>query len=263
MPLHQLYATPPCRPAIPAALRGNIDVGPSGSASALDAGLAAALFFAADRRRVAAGTELVSEFETCSHLYVVVDGWMAMKRILEDGRQQILDFVLPGDVIGDATGQSQALKFSVEALTDAEVICVPASRVPELLQRIPSLAPALLQAMQRALSRAYDGLTDIGRRSAREAVSSFLLRMEERIRAAVGERPDGSVEFPLTQENIGDALGLTAVHVCRTLRALSKEGIVSACRKGLAVSDHDRLAEIAGLDMEFDAPAVAKRARAC
>ncbi|MEX2453495.1 MAG: Crp/Fnr family transcriptional regulator [Rhodospirillaceae bacterium] len=198
-----------------------------------------------------AGTELVSEFENCAHVFVVLRGWMALKRILEDGRQQILDFALPGAFVGDPTGRARMLSYSIEAVTDSEVAVIPLSRLPDLLRRAPSVALTLMQSMQDSLANAYDSLTDVGRRSAREAVANFLFRMDGRIRAAIGERADGSLEFPLTQENIGDALGLTAVHVCRTLRTLGREGVVCAGRKGLMVHDRDRLAEIAGVEPVF------------
>ena len=252
MPVRQISAEAPCRPVVP------MPVSRDGESNVVDLDfgvqpeLAAARMYATDRRLVPAGVDLISEYDESDSIYIVLKGWMALKRILEDGRQQILDFVLPGSIVGDPTGATSFMTYSIEAITDTEVAVIPQSRLPELLGAAPTLAIALLQSAHRALANAYDSLTDIGRRSAREAVASFLLRMERRIRKAGGEREDGSLDFPLTQENIGDALGLTAVHVCRTLRTLSKDGIVCAGRKGLVVMDRDALAEIAGADAGLD-----------
>ena len=258
MSLRQISVEPPCRPLNPVPFPGTRRAETVGHAFPLHPECAAAQLYATDRRTVAAGVDLVSEFDTCDSVFIVLSGWMALKRILEDGRQQILDFVLPGSIVGNPTGAA-VMSHSIEALTDTEVAVIPQSRIPEMMSAAPSAAMALLTSAQRALANAYDSLTDIGRRSAREAVASFLLRMERRIRDACGERADGSLEFPLTQENIGDALGLTAVHVCRTLRALSKEGVVCAGRKGLVVRDRAALAEIAGAEPEFGEEALPAR----
>lgn len=252
MSFGHIAVEPPCRPLSPAFFRRDVAATPASPAKLPNPEMAALHFYATDRRSVAAGTDLVSEFETCTNLYFVLDGWMALKRILEDGRQQILDFVLPGAFVGDPTGRTRAMSYSVEALTDAEVAVIPLGRLPDLMRKVPAVAMTLLGSAHASLDNAYDSVTDIGRRSAREAVANFLLRMDRRIRVASGSRADGSVDFPLTQENIGDALGLTAVHVCRTLRAMAKEGVVSAGRKGLVVHDRERLAEIAGAEPDYD-----------
>ena len=111
---------PPCRPLSPAFFRRDVAAMPVGPAKQPNPEMAAMHFYATDRRSVAAGTDLVSEFETCTNLYFVLDGWMALKRILEDGRQQILDFVLPGAFIGDPTGGSRARSESNPPTADPD-----------------------------------------------------------------------------------------------------------------------------------------------
>jgi CRP-like cAMP-binding protein len=252
MPLRQISTVPPCRPlppmAAPTMARGRSSdaVAPGGEATA------AVRMYATECRGVAAGSELVAEFDDCDAIYFVVSGWMVLKRILEDGRQQVLDFVLPGSFVGDPTGRSRYATFSIEALTDAEVAVVPQRRLPDLLRSVPSLTMDLLQSVHGSLANAYDSLTDVGRRTAREAVASFLYRMDRRIRQAMGSQSDGTVAFPLTQAMVADALGLTAEHVCRMLRALKTQGIVSLDRQGLRISDRERLADLAGIMPEFE-----------
>ena len=120
--------------------------------------------------------------------------------------------------------------------------------------------------MQRTLENAYASLTDAGRRSSLEAVAHFLFRMERRVTSVLGVHDDGSVEFPLTQEHIGDAIGLTSVHVCRMMRRLCRDGLIETSRNRLRIVDHERIAEIAGLPPEYDkideAALQAKRLRA-
>jgi CRP-like cAMP-binding protein len=202
---------------------------------------------ASNCRIVLPGMELFAEGETGDNLYVVLDGWMFMHRILEDGRRQILDFALPGAVLGYHAFPDAPFAFSAEAITNAEVAVIPINRLNKLLQDGSNSATILLEAAHDALLSAFDTLTDIGRRTAREAVAHFLLRMERRVRHIVDRDPDGSVSFPLNQEHIGDALGLTSVHVCRTLSRLRKDGLVDVGHGRLRIPEVDALAEDAAV----------------
>jgi CRP-like cAMP-binding protein len=201
---------------------------------------------AVDRRIVASGAELFAEGEVSDNLYVVLDGWLFLHRILEDGRRQILDFALPGAVLGYRAYAETPFTFSVEAVTNSEVAVIPLSRVGELVRCGSDCAMTLLDAANDALLGAFDTLTDIGRRTAREAVAHFLLRMDRRIRRTSTTDESDPIPFPLTQEHVGDALGLTAVHVCRTLRALRTEGLIEVGRGHLSILDKEALASEAG-----------------
>lgn len=201
---------------------------------------------ATDHRFVTAGAELFAEGESSDNLYIVLKGWLILDRILEDGRRQILDFALPGAVIGYRARPHTAFAFTAEAITNSEVAAIPIPRVSELLYPGSDCAMTLLDAANEALLGAFDTLTDVGRRTAREAVAHFLLRMDRRIRTAAKIDDDDPVPFPLTQEHIGDALGLTAVHVCRTLRALRADGLIETGRGHLKIYNKEALATEAG-----------------
>ena len=243
-------------PGDPAPFPRIVPLGGQNSTSSMprEAGVGAiARNHATDCRFVAAGAELIAEGEPSGNLYIVLDGWLILHRILEDGRRQILDFVLPGGVLGNYVKCGTPYSFTAEALTNAQVAVIPLSRVGDLLSRGGSCAMTLLDAANDALIGAFDNLTDIGRRTAREAVANFLLRMDRRIGRTVSANADGSIPFPLTQEHMGDTLGLTAVHVCRTLRALRADGLVEVGRGRLRIIDRDALAVEAGaFAPEFD-----------
>jgi CRP/FNR family transcriptional regulator, anaerobic regulatory protein len=202
---------------------------------------------ATDRRFIPAGAELFAEGETSDNLYIVLEGWLFQNRILEDGRRQILDFALPGAVLGYRARPESPFAFSAEAITNAEIAVIPLSRVVKLLCSGCDSAVTLLDAANEALLGAFDTLTDIGRRTAREAIAHFLLRMDRRIRRNACPDADGALPFPLNQEHIGDALGLTSVHVCRTLSKLRCDGFVETGRGHLRIIDIDGLSEDAGV----------------
>jgi CRP-like cAMP-binding protein len=214
------------------------------------AGLAIAERFATGYRVVSAGKEIYAEGEPSNDLYIVTEGWVFQYQILEDGRRQILDFALPGTLLGFQPQPGEEMGHTAEALTCSRVAVIPRQRLGGLFAREPEFALRFVSAAADALNLAYENITDVGRRTAREAVAHLLLRLFSRIRTDNGGAAD-TIAFPLTQEHIADALGLTAVHVCRTLRALRTDGVVKLSNATLAILDIDRLVEIAASRTEI------------
>ncbi len=217
-----------------------------------DPGLAIAERFATGHRNVLAGQEIYAEGEPCDDLYIVTDGWVFQHQILEDGRRQILDFALPGALLGFQSDSRGEMPHTAEALTAVTVAVIPRDRLGEMFAREPQFAIRVVSAAAGALNTAYESLTDVGRRTAREAVAHLLLRQFTRICARHPQTAGAPIPFPLTQEHIGDALGLTAVHVCRTLRALREENVLRLCGGSLTVIDPEALAEIVGSVIEIE-----------
>ncbi len=199
-------------------------------------------------RLVPAGGTLYAQGGRNEAIFTVIEGWVFLHHVLEDGRRQILDFLLPGDVCGAFTLARAGAAHTAEALTEAAVAVLPRSGLPAMLAGSPGYGEALMTRMAASVQGAQDALVDAGRRSAIEAVAHLLLRLDARARAATGERDRTAIGFPPTQEHIGDALGLTAVHVCRTLRVLRERGIATLSRKRLRIDDRPRLAETAGVE---------------
>lgn len=169
---------------------------------------------------VSARQELLHEGEPISRSAVMVSGWAARTRCLEDGRRQIINFVLPGDLLG-FTGLGQPLASStVVAITDATLCPLPD----------PALSPSLADAyaVSRALDEAHllGQITRLGRLSAQERIQDLLLELLERLELA-GMARDGRYPIPLTQEMLADALGLTPVHVNRMLQQARQAGELS------------------------------------
>lgn len=207
---------------------------------------------ASQYRTIPAGTDIYSEGEESDDLYMVIDGWVFQHQILEDGRRQILDFALPGSLLGFQPDRGAEMTHAAEALTTATVAVIPRDRLGEFLSRDPEFGLRVISAAAGALNTAYESLTDVGRRTAREAVAHLLLRLFSRICALTPQVAGTAIKFPLTQEHIGDALGLTAVHVCRTMRCLREKGVVELHNGRLSVMDPKALADIAGCATEME-----------
>jgi CRP-like cAMP-binding protein len=211
-------------------------------------------------RTLMAGEHLYFQGDDCRNAYLLLDGWAFRHQSLEDGRRQILDFALPGTVFG-LTGSS-VMTHSVEALTPCRFSVFARDNLCELLQRVPTLALRFVELLADAEARAFEHLTSVGRRSARERVANLLVELLVRARPlnSAGHAP--RVTLPLMQPHIADALGLASETVCRTLAAMRKDGIVVLRAQKLDVLDIDRLAGEAGveLDRESSPPAADRRA---
>lgn len=217
--------------------------------------------WAASHRVVPAGREIYAEGEDCDSLFLVHSGWVIQHQILEDGRRQILNFALPGSLLGFQADFDSAMSHTAECLTDVSLAVVPKSQLPELFRRDPNLAIGFTRLAAETLNSAYESLTDVGRRTAREAVAHLLMRLFLKMRKVNTSAPFGAIDFPLTLEHIGDSLGLTGVHVCRTLKFLREDGIVHLTRGTLRILDLDGLADAAGCCVERILAADAPEAR--
>ena len=170
---------------------------------------------------------------------VVVSGWACELRILPDGRRQIFGFMLPGEAI-DARCTTSIGSRGVIALSRLEVIDPDAILVEE---------PAFRQLFSRALAEAaleredrlYDHILRLGRLSARERVVHLLLDLRERM-DRVGLVKGNSFRVPLTHEVFADALGLSVVHINRTMKQLRQEGSVFFKSGSVTLPDPERLA---------------------
>jgi CRP-like cAMP-binding protein len=202
-------------------------------------------------RVLAAGTELYAQGEPLRELYNLLDGWVFQYKLLEDGRRQILKIALPGDFMGFQPDLQAPMDHSAQVLTEARVCVFPRDNIVALMREHPSLAIRLTQMMAREDQLSREQITSLGRRTARERVAYFLIDLFYRLRLRLGEAVGDKIPLPLTQEQVGDLLGLTSVHVNRTLRGLRENGLIRVSNRTLYVTDPDRLAETAGFDETF------------
>jgi CRP-like cAMP-binding protein len=139
---------------------------------------------------------------------------------------------------------------SIEPVTDIEVTEVLAADLLEAFAQTPRLATAILWAASRDEAMVVEHLVDIGRRNAAERMAHFLLELGARL-SLVGMGSRAGFACPLTQYLLGDALGLSAVHVNRVLRKLRESGMLTF-RNGFVTFDaYDRLAEFAEFDPTY------------
>jgi CRP-like cAMP-binding protein len=195
-------------------------------------------------------TDLLIEGERVRHGYILDDGWACKYRLLKDGRRQILNFVVPGDVVGAAGDLIRVSDHSVATLTPCRVHLFPATSFAAVGQRFPRVGEALLWSARRELAMLQERVVDLGRRTALERVAHLILELLHRLRV-VGLADDGGFDLPLTQGMIGDALGLSIVHVNRTLRRLNEQRVILYRPGRITAIDTPALERIAEFDEDY------------
>lgn len=177
-------------------------------------------------RTLRRGAILLRENDKLTELFVLKRGTMMSYVILPDGSRQILRFLFRGDLIAMAGLVYRSSPETVIALTECAVALVDRSAVAELAVGHPRLSALLVAAGQIERVALTDRLAGLGRTSAKARVAALLIEIRNRLRV-LDPTIGAAFTLGLTQEEIGDATGLTAVHVNRMLRQLEQDGLIA------------------------------------
>lgn len=169
---------------------------------------------------------LVRENDRCTELFMLQRGLMMSYVLMDDGSRQILRFLFPGDIFGGAVLAYAKAPETLAALSDSVVHPIDRSQLAELGRRYPRLLTAIGALDQAERTILTDRLASVGRTTARARIAAMLLEVRDRLRRCDPGIGDTFV-LTLTQEEIGDATGLTAVHVNRMLRQLEEQGMIA------------------------------------
>ena len=190
-------------------------------------------------RRIICHPKEWSEFVT-----VICSGWAASSIAMNDGRRQILSFLLPGDVISCASIFGATSGRTVEAITDVTYRKFPREDVKAALFAEPDLLEKFAKTWIEEKEQADQLALDLGRRRADEKIARQILHLTERL-SDRGLMKGQSIHFPLRRRHIADATGLTSVHVSKVLSTFQRAGLVDIENRSLAVIDMDELRKIA------------------
>ncbi|MGN7160524.1 Crp/Fnr family transcriptional regulator [Sphingomonas sp. SAFR-052] len=174
---------------------------------------------------------------------IMLEGWAARYSLRSDGSRRITGFLLPGDFCGIHAVCQSAMDHSIGAITSCVVGRVHVNVVQKIIDDYPEIGRAFWQAKLRdeISLRAWLVVAD----DALHSISYLLCEIFEKLGALKRKRTD-FVTLPITQTHIGDALGLTAVHVNRTLRRMREMGLIDTKGRALRVLDVARLKNVAG-----------------
>jgi CRP-like cAMP-binding protein len=200
-----------------------------------------------DMKTIGPETELVRPESVGNQVYVLQAGWAYRYKTLPDGRRQVLNFVLPGDFIGMRAHFFGIADHSIVTLTDATISTFSAFDIANLFQDFPKLAAAITWSAAREEAMLAEHVVRLGRRSAFERTAHLLLELLNRLQA-VAITQGQSYAFPITQQLLADTLGLSVVHINRTLRKLRVRGLIEIEGGRIVIKDIPEMERIAAFD---------------
>ena len=200
--------------------------------------------------QVAAHRDIVCPGQKVDHACLVVDGLAARFDQMQDGQRQFTAFHIPGDMCDLQSVVAPVAGWGIQAVSTTTVLHIPHGDLRSVAMKYPAIAMAFWRDTTTDASVLAKWVGNLGRKNATARLAHLLceigIRMEQ---AGLGSRTE--YPLPATQEQLADALGLTAVHTNRTLQMLRAEGLVRAERRMVYVANWERLASIAEFDPEF------------
>jgi CRP-like cAMP-binding protein len=197
--------------------------------------------------------EIVSEGRPCSAVFLISEGVAIRYRILRDGQRQIIDVLLPGNFAGVTSCRFDTALFSIRTLTHSIIYPIPLPRLAALFEKQPELAVHLLWSFANDAAVIAEHLIAVGRRTALERVAHFLLELLMRLQR-LGLADGDTFQLPLTQEIIGDALGLSIPYVNRVLRDLQDEGLIVVKKQQFEICNIEELSALADFKQDYLQP---------
>ena len=195
---------------------------------------------------------LIEQSTERQSVLVLMSGWAFRYQTLADGKRQILDFVFAGALLG--FGSAETNSYGVETVTACTVATIPLTQFKRLLAACPAFAIKVVETVSDSEMRAHEHITSLGRRSARERIAAFIVELALQTQLFDSGGCADTLQLPVTQMMIGDALGLSNEHVCRMLAKLAGDGIIELERHAIKVLDTWALAREAGLDHDVFVP---------
>jgi CRP-like cAMP-binding protein len=185
---------------------------------------------------------LVREGEGTSTCNLLLSGFAYRQKLVNNGARQIISFHIPGEFVDLQNALLEVADHNVQSLSACDVAVIPKSALLDLMAARPAIGNAAWLDTLIDASIFREWVVNVGRRSARTRISHLLCELALRLRTC-GASSGPTYDFPLTQEQLADATGLTPVHTNRTLQALRREGLISLTANKLTVLDWDGLAQ--------------------
>ena len=201
-------------------------------------------------RWIEARRDLISEGDKPQFVHLVLEGWGSRYKTLPDGKRQIVSLFVPGDFCDINAYILKAMDHSIGAITRLKVAMITPEEMNGLAAERPRITQALWwhELVNAAVQREWT--LNLGQRSAYERLAHLLIELYLRLKA-VGRAQDGRCDFPLTQNDLADATGLTSVHVNRTLQELRRDGMIELERKQLQILDLERMRDISMFNSNY------------
>jgi CRP-like cAMP-binding protein len=194
--------------------------------------------------------DIVSQGDEPSECALVVDGFACRYKVLGEGQRQIMSFHSSGDIPDLQSLHLRVMDHSLLALTPATIAFLPHGPLLALTREHPDIAAAFWRDTLIDAAVFREWLAGVGRRSARQRIAHLICELYTRMRA-VGLTDGSSFELPVTQAELGDALGLSSVHVNRVMQELRRDDLIVSRGRHIAIGEWERLQAAGDFDPEY------------
>lgn len=203
-----------------------------------------------DVREVAAREDVIAQGDRTGGVKLLLEGFACRYKTLEDGRRQIVAYFVPGDLCDLRVFILKRMDHSIGAIAASRVATIAPVNVLRLMHTYPTLTRALWWAtlVEEAISREW--LVNVGQRNALERMAHLFCELLYRFRA-VGLNQGLSCTLPLTQVELAETLGLSSVHVNRTLQQLRRQNLITLDAGTLTIQNLPALQELSFFNADY------------
>jgi CRP-like cAMP-binding protein len=198
----------------------------------------------------ARGKVIIGAGEKVNDIHLVMDGLATRAKTLADGSRQLMAFLVPGDLCDVEVFVLEAMDHDIVALAETTCVLIPATEIEQLLTESSKLTRALWWSTMTDSAVLREWIVNHGRRDARERLAHIFCELLVRYRM-VGQGQGDSVPFPLTQDELAEATGMTSVHANRMLQDLRTDGLIELNNKVLTILDFQALTRVAEYDPSY------------
>ncbi len=193
---------------------------------------------------------IVREDDKPTHSCLLLSGYAYRHKVAGNGGRQIFSIHMKGDVVDLHNSILRRADHNVQAFTAIEVALIPVGAIRNIAASHPQVGQAMWYETLVDAAIFREWTLNVGRRDARTRTAHLLCEFSIRL-AVAGLGDEGSYELPMTQEQLGDALALTSIHVNRTLKALERDGFIERTKRVIRIVDFKRLARIGDFNPRY------------
>jgi CRP-like cAMP-binding protein len=194
-------------------------------------------------KNLPANTNIVKEGDRPTHCCLIITGFGVRSKVTDGGKRQIVSVDVTGDIPDLQSLHLHVMDHDFRTLSDCTLGIIPHEPFRALIRARPIVAEAFWRETLVDAAIFREWIVNVGRRSAPQRLTHFMLEIKERMRA-VGVATGSTFALPMTQSDLADALGLTPVHVNRVLKTLREEGVLEMKKAHVNLGDPDKLASI-------------------
>jgi CRP-like cAMP-binding protein len=196
------------------------------------------------------GKNILSEGQKVNTIHLVLTGLAARSKTLRSGARQFMALLVPGDLCDVEVFILEGMDHDIVALTETTCVVIPAEIIEGLLTESTTLTKALWWSTMTDSAVLREWIVNHGSRDSLERIAHIMCELLIRYRI-IGETSDDSFPFPLTQEELADATGMTPVHANRIIQQLRSDGLIELSGKVLTILDPKRLQQVAKYDSAY------------